>query len=238
MSQTARKTEADEDERFLRTEFLERVAHELRGPAGVTLGALDELELELAHAASPRMLQLLAMARRGARRVLRTADRLSRTAQLESGGVGVTAFPVDVRGIVTRATLDASETEGRASIEVTTEVPEDACMAAADSGWLGAAVGEMVGQAIRAASKRVHVAVVREDQAIWVGVTDDRATHLDVTRTRFASHGSRRDTGLDMPLVLDVARMHGHELEIGELRVVGEGDRGGTRIRLRLDAAR
>src|SRR5689334_21052599 len=110
MSDAAR----DDTSRYLRTELLERIAHELRGPAGVTLGALDELEHALDDAQRDQHKLLFAMARRGARRVLRTAERLTRTAQLEGSGIhAVPTAPTDLRGIVKQATEDAEAVEGR-----------------------------------------------------------------------------------------------------------------------------
>lgn len=212
MSNPPSASEEEEEDRFLKTEFLERIAHELRGPSGVTLGALDELELALSSGNEVRVQALLSMARRGARRVLRTADRLSRSAQLEAGTASVTPFPIDLRGLVSRATLEASDTEGRSSVTVTTELADHPCMAAADAGWLGAAVAELVGQAIRAASRAVRVHVFKDGDQICVSVTDDRAAQLETARARFVRHGTRRDMGLDLPLVHDVARMHGSEL--------------------------
>jgi signal transduction histidine kinase len=239
VNEASLQVEEDEDDRFLRTEFLERVAHELRGPAGVTLGALDELELALAENPTPRLLALLSMARRGARRVLRTAERLSRTAQLEAGSVSVTPFPIDIRNIVTRATLEAADTEGRSSVEVVTDVPDEACMVAADSGWIGIAIAEMVGQAIRCAARLVRVHVSREGDVFVVSVTDDRSAKPEVARARFSRNGGRRDTGLDMPLIQDVARMHGAPVEVLDHREAHEdGRRGGVSQKLRLPATR
>ena len=59
--------EHEDADLYLRTEFLERVAHELRGPSGVTLGAIDEMELLLGED-SEKVKPLLSMARRGIRR--------------------------------------------------------------------------------------------------------------------------------------------------------------------------
>lgn len=239
MNEASLHVEEDEEDRFLRTEFLERVAHELRGPAGVTLGALDELELALAENPTPRVLALLSMARRGARRVLRTAERLSRTAQLEAGSVSVTPYPTDIRNLVTRATQEAADTEGRSSVEVVTDVPEEACMVAADSGWIGIALSEMVGQAIRCATRLVRVQVARDGDVFVIIVTDDRAAKPEAMRPRFSRNGGRRDTGLDMPLVHDVARMHGAPVEVLDQReALEDGRRGGVSQKLRLPATR
>ena len=71
-----------DDDAYLRTLFLERVTHELRSPLGVIDGALQELECALGEDAANHR-GLLDMARRGIRRLARTADRLQQTAMCE-----------------------------------------------------------------------------------------------------------------------------------------------------------
>ena len=141
---------------FVRTEFLDRVAHELRGPAGVTLGALDELELSLGEAAETYR-TLFAMARRGAFKVLRTADRLTRTAQLEAG---VKFHPVatDLKEVVRRACVDASRVEERSKVKFDINLPDGTCTIPLDASWAQAAVTEdrLMEIAIEAGAEDVH----------------------------------------------------------------------------------
>ena len=114
------KSDAEHDtERYLRTELLERIAHELRGPAGVTLGALEEIERLLARSEiEEESRALISMARRGARRVLRTAERLTRTAQLEAGPTQMASTLLDVREIVARVARETELLEGRSTVRV------------------------------------------------------------------------------------------------------------------------
>ena len=56
----------------------------LRGHAGVIHGALQELEASLGDRATSGEL-FLSMAKRGVKRILRTADRLQQTGQIERG---------------------------------------------------------------------------------------------------------------------------------------------------------
>lgn len=198
--------------RYLRTELLERIAHELRGPAGVTLGALDELEHALDGAQIEQNKVLLAMARRGARRVLRTAERLTRTAQLEAGSQIVKA-PADVAALVAHAIGDAELIEGRSSVRVKTCLPAEPCVAEVDSTWLSLALGELVSQAIRCARRHVEVTIKPEDGAIVVSVEDDRTAVMDAPSARFVSLADRRDAALGWPLVCDVAKAHGATLD-------------------------
>jgi len=130
--------------RYLRTELLERVAHELRGPAGVTLGALDELEHTLGPDVVEQNRLLFAMVRRGAKRVLRTAERLTRTALLESDTPHITPVPSDLRGVLRQAVTDAELVEARSSVRLQLHMPSDPVSCAADGGWLSVVVSELV----------------------------------------------------------------------------------------------
>lgn len=209
--------------RYLRTELLERIAHELRGPAGVTLGALDELEHALDAAQIEQHKVLLAMARRGARRVLRTAERLTRTAQLEAGSQLVKA-PADVAALVALAVSDAELVEGRSSVRVKTSLPAEPCVAEVDASWLSLALGELVSQAIRCARRHVEVSVKPEGGAVVIAVEDDRTAVMDTSAARFVSVADRRDAALGWPLVCDVAKAHGaalaHDVLHGETGTV------------------
>ena len=200
--------------RYLRTELLERIAHELRGPAGVTLGALDELEHALGTQAVEQNQMLFAMARRGARRVLRTAERLARTALLESASPHITPVPSDLNTIVKQASDDAQLIEGRSSVRVKVSLPEQPCLCQADGGWLTVALSELVSSAVRCARREVEVRVETRGSTVVVRVSDDRTVAMEAPpAARFVALEDRRDAALGWPLVCDVARAHGGELQ-------------------------
>ncbi len=210
---------------FVRTEFLDRVAHELRGPAGVTLGALDELELALGDAAEANR-ALLAMARRGAFKVLRTADRLTRTAQLEAG---VKFHPVltDLREVVRRACADASRVEERSRVKLEIVLPEQTCSIPLDAGWVQAAVMELISLALNLARREVSVQIA---DGCVVLITSDGAAHGSAPTTqRFERLADRRDAGLAIPLAREVAHAHGGEFKI-------ETNEGGMRVNIAFGA--
>jgi K+-sensing histidine kinase KdpD len=210
--------DSDERSRFLRTEFLERVAHELRGPAGVTLGALDELEHSLGAEVVEQNRTLFAMARRGVRRVLRTSDRLTRTAQLEGGTAHVTRLPADLRTLVRQAVQEAELIEGRSSVKVTLRLPEEPCASEVDGAWLAIALMELVAQAIRCARREVEVSLQARGNQLRLVVGDDRIAVMDMPAARFVVLQDRRDSALNWPLVNDVARAHGAALATETLR--------------------
>jgi signal transduction histidine kinase len=177
------------------------------------LGALDELELALgenaqAHAA------LFAMARRGVRRVLRTADRLSRTAQLEQSGPILSREATDLTSLVERATKEAELVEARRGVKLELTLPESRFTALVDPTWLGAAMSELVGAGLRSARKSVLIELQRSGDAFRFVVCDDGvAANLPRLR-RFEPQDDRRDAGLAFPLAKEVADAHGGELSV------------------------
>lgn len=198
---------------YLRTTFLEALAHELRGPSGVTLGALDELELALGENAAAHA-ALFAMARRGVRRVLRSADRLSRTAQLELPGHMLAREEVDLIKLVERSTKEAELVEARRGVKVELTLPEGKQTGRVDPTWLGAAMAELVGAALRSARRSVLVELQPSSDGFRFVVCDDGvAGSLPRTR-RFEPSDDRRDAGLAFPMVKEVAEAHGGQLSI------------------------
>jgi len=223
---------------YLRTELLERIAHELRGPTGVTLGALDEIERLLARTEiEEESRALLSMARRGARRVLRTADRLTRTAQLEAGPPHMAGTLLDVREIVARVARDAEQLEGRSAVRVELVTSAQPCVAQVDANWLGAALSELFSQAIRCARSHVQIQVQTEDGFVRISANDDRANNVEVPDARFLPLRDRRDCGLGWPMALDVARAHGGGLVISMQQAADTGRSMGALAVLSLKAA-
>lgn len=209
--------EIDETEgRFLRSEFLVRVAHELRGATGTALGALDELALTSV-ITDPAIANLVAIARRGSRKVLRTAGRLDRTAELVTHAATMHRSRVDACELLTDAAREAKGTEGRASIELRLDLPSSPCWIDADVGWTTYALSELVAHALRMARARVVAALRHEGPHLCVALTDDRSGPIEATVRRFSNEASRADAGLHLAIIRDVARLHGGDLFVEQL---------------------
>ena len=164
---------------YLRTTFLERVAHELRGPAGVTSGALDEIESALG-ARAGELAEFFSMARRGVLRIVRVARRLHRTAQLEAGAAEWVLGPQDLRVLVERGAREAEQLEARRGIRLQLSTSPDPCWAHVDPTWLGEAISEIVANAIRFARQEVTVeSKAEEDES-----ASPCATTVRVSRAR------------------------------------------------------
>jgi signal transduction histidine kinase len=203
--------EGKEDDSYLRTAFLERVAHELRGPAGVIHGALQELEAALAQGSGEYEV-FLAMAKRGLKRILRTADRLQTTGLLERGAPELNLGRYDLCGLVKQAVSDAQAVEGRRKISVDLELLESAeCMV--DAHWMGLALFELASNAIRHSHERVLVSIKPRDAGGFdVCFTDDARTSFEFGPARFQPTRDGRGLGLGLSLVADVVAAHGGKL--------------------------
>jgi two-component system, OmpR family, sensor histidine kinase RstB len=205
---------------YLRTEFLERVSHELRGPMGVTSGALDEMELALGPNAEALRTYFL-MARRGMRRVLRVAERLHRTALLEAGTVEWALVPTDLRGLVRAAVMETELLEARRGVRVDLSCSEEVCWVAADPDWMHAAIAEVVGNAIRYARSVVSIHAGASTDEGRVTISDDGPGFNGPPALRFEPLSDKRGVGLSLPIVCDVIAAHDGRFEIDGPRTSG-----------------
>jgi signal transduction histidine kinase len=198
---------------FLRTEFLQRLAHDLRGHAGVIYGALQELEASFGEQAAAGEL-FFGMAKRGVKRILRTADRLQQTGQLERGTPSLSKAETDVRVLIKEVAEEAHGIEGRKKVNVELDMPGNIVACPADSHWLSAAFFELAVNAIRHAQARVRVTVVADADSVSIEFADDGKPTGPFGPSRFRSPADRRGLGLGLAIAHDVAAAHGGSLTI------------------------
>ncbi len=106
-----------------RTDFLLRVAHDLRGPAGVIQGSLDEITAALGEDAG-RFQGLLAMAERGVAKVVRAAALLEQTGHLAAEEIALEAR----RRALSELSLGAAESKGIVKILVVEDDDDSAAL--------------------------------------------------------------------------------------------------------------
>lgn len=198
---------------YLKTSFLEALAHELRGPSGVTLGALDELELALGENAVAHA-NLFAMARRGVRRVLRTADRLSKSSQLELSGVAPALEATEINALVARALREAELVEARRGVTTELKRTEASVLLRVDPTWLGVALAELIGSALRSARRSVLIELQESADCVRIVVCDDGVATTVPRLRRFEPSEDRRDTALAFPLIKEVVDAHAGEFSV------------------------
>lgn len=207
---SARDAEAE----YLRTAFLERLAHELRGPVGVISGGLQELESSLGGDAA-QYAQLFALARRGVRRIVRLADRLQQTGQFERGGVTMDRVRADVATLLHAAAREAETLEGRRGVKLQLDVPAVPVYALVDARWVSLAIYELTSNALRHARALVTMTLDLTGDQVTISVRDDKPHPAAFGPTRFSTTPEHRGLGLSLALVRDVAAAHGGKLEIG-----------------------
>jgi signal transduction histidine kinase len=205
-----------EESRYVRTHLLRRIAHEIVSPIGVAWGALEEVEA----GADASLRGSVPMVRRGLLRLRRLANRLSLTAELESGA-HVERVRVDLGELVKRTVAEVSELDGRRSVSITVDVPPEPVVVQGDGRWLGAAVTEVIGNALRHARSKARVVIQAtrdEGGDVTVVVEDDGAGFAadpDTLMDRFHLRESVHGLGLSLALARDAVRAHGGQLTFG-----------------------
>lgn len=206
---------ASQEERYdhLRTQFLRRVAHDITSPTGVTMTVLDEL----ATADKPRP-ELVAMARRSLRRLMRIAEHLALVAELETGDLEPELAAADVRALAKQAVDDALGIDGRKDIVTACDLPPSPVLVAVDPRLLLVVFREIVGNALKLASSRVEVSVTSDGEQIVFRVDDDgpgfAADSRETLGVRFVKRSSARGLGLSLSMAIEIVRSHGGTLRV------------------------
>lgn len=213
---TSTEPPPEESSRHLRTQFLRRVAHDIASPAGVTATVLEELATESSRP------ELVAMARRGLRRLLRLSEQLALVAELEAGSVSPDTTPEDIRALAKDALEQAVAVDGRRDIVTSCDVPDAKLIGDLDRRLLLSVLREVIGNGLRLATSRVAVEVdtSTDGKCVLIRVHDDGPGFSDeVLATlgqRFTSRSCARGLGLSLSMAKDVLAAHGGDLHIEE----------------------
>jgi signal transduction histidine kinase len=173
-------------------------------------GALQELEAALDQQQAGDHEVFLAMAKRGLRRILRTADRLQNTGTLERGAPELSPGSCDLIALVKQSVNDAQAIEGRKKVSVEIDAPSAAATCILDAHWMGLALFELASNAIRHSNERMCVAVKPEVAGGYsVTFTDDARTSVEFGPARFQPTRDSRGLGLGLSIASDVLAAHG-----------------------------
>jgi signal transduction histidine kinase len=207
------QTGEDEKAEHIRTQFLRRIAHDIASPTGVTMTVLDEL----ANAQTVRP-ELLAMARRSLRRLMRLSEHLALVAELEAGELVPELAPSDLRALAKQGLEQALAIDGRKDVVAAADLPARPLLVAADPRLLLVVIREVIGNALKLASSRVEVSVRALEGHIAIRVEDDGGGFsADSTATlghRFVKRTSARGLGLSLSMAMEIIRSHGGTLTI------------------------
>ncbi|MBX3188299.1 MAG: HAMP domain-containing histidine kinase [Labilithrix sp.] len=208
----------------LRTELLRRIGHDIASPAGVTLTVLEEL----ATSGEPRP-ELVAMARRSLRRLMRLSEQLALVAELESGAVQPELSATDLRALTRQAVDEALAIDGRKDVVASCDLPSTALLVAADPRMLLMVFREVIGNALKLASSRVHVSLEAKGGEIAIRVDDDGPGFPEEALTtlgrRFVRRSAARGLGLSLSMGIEILRAHGGTLAV-EASTLPPGRRG------------
>jgi signal transduction histidine kinase len=205
---------ADEERSFeIRTQFLRRVAHDIASPTGVAMTVVEELAKETERP------QLLAMARRSLRRLLRLADQLALVAELEGRSLEPEKTFEDLRSLVTEALDAAVFVDGRRDVVTACDLPDARLLASVDRRLLASILREVIGNALRLATARVQVELQHAGAMAIVRVHDDGPGFApDVVALlgqRFTARSSLCGLGLSLSMAKEILLGHGGELTVG-----------------------
>ena len=197
----------------VRTQFLRRVAHDIASPTGVTLTVLEEL----AGSERPRP-ELVAMARRSLKRLMRLSEHLALVAELESGTLQPELGTVDARALTKHAMDDAVGIDGRKDVVAACDLPASPLLVTGDPRLLHVVIREIVGNALKLASSRVEVSVKAENGKVVIRVDDDGPGFAEDARAtmgrRFVRRSASRGLGLSLSMAFDILRDHDGTLEL------------------------
>jgi signal transduction histidine kinase len=204
-------------------DFLSEAAHDLRSPLGVVLHTLRQIEADLGPQLRDDHQVLLKLGTRGARRIQNLADRIALLSEVESGNLAVSMQLVDVVQVVETVRATTASIEPRSEIRVTFEPPPHPVKMQADPRLLGAALLEILRNAVLHARREVRISIERSDGRITVSIEDDGDGMTDAARAtifrRFVPKTRRGGTGVGLSIAHDLIAAHGGTLSMSQSRL-------------------
>jgi signal transduction histidine kinase len=151
--------------------LLAMVAHDVRAPIGVALGALSELGHPSLGALDAEQKALVKLASRSLQRLLRTAQNISLLARVDAGRLELSKAPADLAALVREAALRL-EQAGELG-EVKLELQTTSAPVHVDRERVAAALDNVLSNAARFARRRIELHVASDAGGAAVTVEDD-----------------------------------------------------------------
>lgn len=197
-------------------DFLARAAHDLRSPLGVIAEILPTIQQDLAEHLSAEHRAMLKLADRSLFRLRTFVDRMRLVADLELSQLTLVRNPTPLGAAVQQAVDTMLANEPRRGITVSCLGGEASYAASADLEKLSHIVSELLSNAMRHASSKVHVSIEKVQGDLKVIVEDDgpglsKAEESALFR-RFVPRPSRNGLGIGLSLARDLAHAHGGHL--------------------------
>jgi PAS domain S-box-containing protein len=215
--------DAAENANQAKSEFLSRMSHELRTPLNAILGFGQLLEME---DLAPDQVESVQQMVKGGRRLLELINEVLDIARVESGTLRLSLEPVSI-GYVVRESVDLIRPLAvERGIELRSELDDEAneLHVLADRQRLGQVLLNLLSNAVKYNIERGRVSVraSRDDDRVWIGVTDtgpgvapDQVPLLFTPFERLgADQSSVEGTGLGLALSKSLVEAMGGVIEV------------------------
>ena len=214
-----------------KTEFFSNVSHEFRTPLTLMLGPLgDALADPDPDPAAQR--ERIAVARRGALRLLRLVNTLLDLSRIEAGSASAAYRPVDLGRLARDTAAVFQSAVERSGLELTVDAPEEGVTIEADADMLEKVLLNLLSNAYKFTFEgRIELRVRVGDTAVLevvdsgVGIPEDELPRLfdRFHRVSGAEGRSHEGSGIGLALVHELVRLHGGEVTVSS--ELGEGSR-------------
>jgi PAS domain S-box-containing protein len=215
--------DAAENANQAKSEFLSRMSHELRTPLNAILGFGQLLEME---DLAPDQVESVQQMVKGGRRLLELINEVLDIARVESGTLRLSLEPVSIGYVVRESTDLIRPLAVERGIELRSELDDEAneLHVLADRQRLGQVLLNLLSNAVKYNIERGRVSVraSRDDDRVWIGVTDtgpgvapDQVPLLFTPFERLgADQSSVEGTGLGLALSKSLVEAMGGVIEV------------------------
>ncbi|WP_394847586.1 ATP-binding protein [Pendulispora brunnea] len=205
------------------TNLLSMVAHDIRAPLGVIVGAINELSHQDVGELNDEQKFLLGLVRRSVERLTRLASNLVFLGRMESGRVELKKRLTDVRTLVRNVADDIRRIDAGTNIEIAVDLPEQPAEAVVDADRFTQVVTNLLSNAVRFAKKVIRVRLQQVDADVELCVEDDGPGIPDGQLANIFERFSRLDapksgTGLGLAIVRGVIDAHGGSVHAENLQ--------------------
>ena len=184
--------------------FLRRLAHDLRGHAGIVWSSLEQ-----AKEPGAPLETLLPIAMRGAQKLLRLSEKIALFSEIQRQGVVLMRAPTDVGLLLAEVAKKTNDSSNKKSIAFTHHSPHLPPLSL-DGRLLGSALVEIGLNTIRFAKSQAHLEVTKDGDAICFAFQDDGPGFADDFDVEVPSTST--GLGISLPIAAEIVRSHGGTL--------------------------
>ncbi len=209
-------------------QYVQSLTHEMKSPLAAIRGAAELLQEPLPEADRQRFAHNI---RTQEQRLTETIDKLLALAEVEQHGWLQTLERVDLATLLAEAGESVSAKLANAGLHLTTELHDTQASVQGDAYLLRQAVSNLLDNAIAFSPPGGHISVstLRREGSVEIRISDEGPGvpdyALERVFERFYSLArpstGLRSSGLGLPFVREVARLHGGEAELVSLEAVG-----------------